>query len=356
MAKPIKVGIIGIGGTIGQTTSVMAKESDTELVALADPNKERRESVLQGLDDVKVFDDYHIMFDKCHLDAVCIGLPTWMHAGCSMVAMERGLHVLCEKPPAINLEEMKQVATLAAKKDVRYMFVRQPRFTAQLMSGRQLVQDGMLGDVYCGEVRWVRCRCFTKDWYHDKDKGGGVLLDLGIHAIDNAWFMMGCPQPIEVSAGLYCAFADYAPAEQIYTADDSASGFIRFDNGCTLNFIVAFSLNTVRCGGKSPEDKDGVSQTEYQTVNIYGIKGAIEDGRLLVGKPNGVKIEPMPEPKLKGDPVTLQAREFIRAIKEGDDPISSATQGVMLIQMLDGARQSSELGRSVAINRWTVDV
>ena len=85
MAKPIKVGIIGIGGTIGQTTSVMAEEADTELVALADPNKTRRESVLKGLDDVKVFDDYHVMLDKCALDAVCIGLPTWMHSGCSFV-------------------------------------------------------------------------------------------------------------------------------------------------------------------------------------------------------------------------------------------------------------------------------
>lgn len=117
----------------------------------------------------------------------------------------------------------------------------------------------------------------------------------------------------------------------------------------------AASLNMVGRGGEPPEPKDGVVQTEYTTVNIYGTKGAIEDDRLLIGKPNGVKIEPMPELKLEGDSVALQAREFIRAIKEGDDPISSAAQGVMLMQMLDGARKSSELRRSVSIESWTVD-
>ena len=145
------------------------------------------------------------------------------------------MHVLCEKPPSNDATELIPVTQLAASKGLVYMFVRQSRFTAQLMEGRRLVQAGALGDVYYAETRWIRTRwCSARGWRHDKAKGGGVLLDLGIHAIDNVWFMMGCPRPTEAMAGLYCNFAHLAPPEQTYTADDAACGFVRFENGMYL--------------------------------------------------------------------------------------------------------------------------
>ncbi|MCH8292225.1 Gfo/Idh/MocA family oxidoreductase [Candidatus Poribacteria bacterium] len=348
MKDRIKVGIIGIGGTIGQTTGILAAEPKVEVVALADPDQTRRERALSGVDGVRVFDDYHEMFDACDLDAVCIGLPTWMHAPVTQEALDLGLHVLCEKPPSNNAEEMKPVTQLAATKGLTYMFVRQSRFTPRLMEGRRLVQAGELGEVYYAETRWVRTRwCSARGWRHDKAKGGGVLLDLGIHAIDNAWFMMGCPRPTEVSAGLYRAFSDLAPPGQVYTADDAACGLVRFENGCTLQFAVAFSLNTTN--RQTPKADSDLVKTEVQEVQLYGTKAGFENGRLLIGTPDGVKVKPLSEPEQKADPVTLQAREFIRAIREKDEPLNSGSQAVMLMQMLDAATKSSEIGRAVAI-------
>ena len=208
----VKVGIIGVGGTISSTTVILNGEPNVELVALADPDPIRRKRVLDGIKGVRVFDDYRQMFAACDLDAVCIGLPTWMHAPVSQEAVQLGLHVLCEKPPSNDATELMPVTQLAETKGLVYMFVRQSRFTSQLMEGRRLVQAGELGDVYYAETRWIRTRwCSARGWRHDKAKGGGVLLDLGIHAIDNVWFMMGCPRPTEVMAGLYCTFSDLAP-------------------------------------------------------------------------------------------------------------------------------------------------
>ena len=75
MKDAIRVGIIGVGGTIGSTTAVLAAEPNVQLVALADPDPNRRKRVLDGIKGVRVFDDYRQMFDACDLDAVCIGLP-----------------------------------------------------------------------------------------------------------------------------------------------------------------------------------------------------------------------------------------------------------------------------------------
>ena len=347
MTNKLRFGIIGIGGTIGGTTRILADEPEAELVALADPDPSRRARVLDKIQGVQIFDDYKIMLQQTKLDAVCIGLPTWMHAPATYDALECGLHVLCEKPPANNAEEMKPLAKLASEKGLSCMFVRQSRFTPQLIAGRRLVFNGELGDVYYADTRWVRTRwCSGKGWRHDKAKGGGVLLDLGIHAIDNAWFMMGCPKPTEVTAGLYMAFSDLAPAEQIYTADDAACGLVRFDNGCVLHFTVAFSLNTA--DSKASEDGKPIA-TEFQRVSLHGTKGGLEDGRQLIGTPEGVKVKTLDTSAYKGDAVTLQTREFIRSIKEEDQPLNSADQAVMLMQILDGAMESSNIGRSVAI-------
>ncbi len=352
MRDKVKVGIIGVGGTISSTTVILNGEPNVQLVALADIDPVRRKRVLGDIKGVRVFDDYRQMFDACDLDAVCIGLPTWMHAPVSLEAVERGMHVLCEKPPANDATELIPVTQLAASKGLTYMFVRQSRFTSQLMEGRRLVHAGELGEVYYAETRWIRTRwCSARGWRHDKAKGGGVLLDLGIHAIDNVWFMMDCPRPTEVMAGLYCTFSHLAPPEQTYTADDAACGFVRFENGCTLHFAVAFSLNTTN--RHTPAADSDLVKSEIQEFHLYGTKAGLENGKLLVGTSDGVKVKPMKPAPQKADEITLQAREFIRAIREEDESLNSGSQAVMLMQMLDGAMKSSEIGSAVAIQPTT---
>ena len=352
MKDTIKVGIIGVGGTISSTTVILNGEPNVKLVALADMDANRREHVLGDIKGVQVFDDYQKMFDTCELDAVCIGLPTWLHAPVSQEAVERGLHVLCEKPPSNDAAELIPVTQLAKAKGLIYMFVRQSRFSAQLMEGRRLVQAGELGDVYYAETRWIRTRWSSaRGWRHDKEKGGGVLLDLGIHAIDNVWFMMGCPRPTEVMAGLYCTFSHLVPSDQTYTADDAACGFVRFENGCTLHFAVAFSMNTTN--RQSPDKNSDLVNKEIQEFHLYGTKAGLENGKLLAGTPGGVKVKPMKPPPQNADDITLQAREFIRAIRDQDEPLNPGSEAVMLMQILDAAMKSSEINSAVTIQPVT---
>ena len=352
MKDVIKVGIIGVGGTISSTTVILNGEPNVKLIALADMDADRRKRVIGNIKGVRVFDDYQQMFNECDLDAVCIGLPTWLHAPVSQEAIERGMHVLVEKPPSNNVEELIPVTQLAKDKGLTFMFVRQSRFSANIMEGRRLVEAGELGDVYYAETRWIRTRWSSaRGWRHDKEKGGGVLLDLGIHAIDNVWFMMGCPRPTEAMAGLYCTFSHLVPPEQTYTADDAACGFVRFENGCTLHFVVAFSMNTAN--RHTPENASDLVNREIQEFHLYGTKAGLENGKLLEGTPGGVNVKPLKPPAQKADDITLQAREFIRAIRDQDEPLNSGSQAVMLMQMLDAAMKSSEINSAVAIQPMT---
>ena len=183
-----------------------------------------------------------------------------------------------------------------------------------------------------------------------KKKGEGVLLDLGIHAVDNAWFIMGCPQPTEISAELYCHFSSLVPADQIYAADDAACGQIRFKNGSVLHFAVAFSLNTAN---EEIPNGENIFRTELQDIKIYGTLGGIENERLLIGTPTGVKVNPLNTIELSADPVTLQSREFIRAVTERDQPLTPTSEAVMLINARLGHEiKPNRESRTNNLNRW----
>jgi predicted dehydrogenase len=216
--------------------------------------------------------------------------------------------------------------------------------------GVELIAAGKLGEVYHAEATWIRARwprAATLNWRVEREHGGGVLLDLGVHVIDEVWFCLGCPKPVEISANLRGAFRRFSSAPDRYTADDGAAGLIRFENGVTLSFRVAFCLNTAGPDGGGEIPKDGA---EWRSVCIYGTHAGIDMGRGLFvdGGVRDVRTRPI-RPVGKRPEFESQAREFVRAVRSGKPPISSASEGTALMKMLAAAVRSSDRGRSVRV-------
>jgi len=300
----------------------------------------RRVAFLEKFGEMQEYEDYREMLQKAELDAVIIGLPTGLHFQASRGSLNAGLHVLCEKPPTTSASEIIEIARMAKEKGLTYMFARQPRFGPNSLEARKLVMRGCIGEVYHAEGTWIRCRNIpwgADGWFVNKEKGGGVLLDLGIHSIDNAWFVMGCPRPVEVFAGLHCAFSHLAPEGIAYTAEDAAVGMIRFETGATLHFMVTFALNTA---GPDAEHAEGFIHPEWGGVKIYGAKGGIDvgAGKFISGRKNVVGVTPLKKPKRIQPVFTAQAKEFVRALRAQDEPLNSPEQAVMLMQMLDALK------------------
>ena len=344
------MGFMGATWPCASHAEGLRKLKGIELAAVSELDCAKRESFVRTFGSMERYGDYNDMLKGADLDAVVIGLPTALHFEATSKSLNAGLHVLCEKPPTVNSMEMKKVARLSRKHALTYMFARQPRFSPELLEAKRLVEKGRLGDVYYAEVKWIRCRHIPfghGGWFVNKAKGGGVLLDLGVHAIDNAWYVMGCPKPVEAVAGLYCAFSSLAPKGVQYTAEDAATGMIRFGNGATLHLTVTFALNT---GGYGIRRTSGSVNPQWIETGIYGTKAGIDvlGKRVFVGHRKGVGITPL-KSKSKLTSFQAQAEEFIRAIRQKDDPISSADQAVTLMQMLDALRKSGETKKAVRI-------
>jgi predicted dehydrogenase len=234
------------------------------------------------------------------------------------------------------------------------------RFSGSIQAARKAVAERRLGEIYFAKTMWVRARGTPggiDGWFTDRSRaGGGVVIDLGVHAIDAAWYLMGTPKPRTVSAQTYQKFPQLVKAP-VFDVEDSADGMIRFENGSSLLFEVSWAANLP---DDIPLGKWG-TQELFSTV-VYGPKGTIRivdvlqlhptekipaltlfedrDGQLETVE---LPFEPVPHEFVP------QMQNFIKAIKGVEPPINSAVQAVQLMEMLDAIYESSLKGHEVVL-------
>ncbi|MEM6820676.1 MAG: Gfo/Idh/MocA family oxidoreductase [Verrucomicrobiota bacterium] len=299
------------------------------------------------------YTDYLEMIEKEALDAVVVLVPTFLHKQVTIDCLRAGLHVLCEKPPTNNYQEMEEVAAEVRSSGKKYMFIRQSRFSPAVQAARKLVLEGKLGDIYAADARWIRSRgsqIQENAWRSQKDSGGGVLLDLGIHGIDQAWFCMGNPTPIEVTAATYTAFKEFSREPENYTADDTFAGSIRFENGTFLQCLFAFGINAVHPAAESDKVEDSLG-TEWQISKLYGTRGGIDikANHFIDGPVDSLQVKNIEIRKTSDSDFVVQARHFIESIQRDTEPLNSLDHACQLMKMLTALRISGEERRSIRL-------
>jgi predicted dehydrogenase len=346
--KRIKVGIIGTGWPGQQHAGAIAAIPEAQLYACADLDEERRKSFVETYAPTRSVSDYHELLGDPQVDAVIICLPNFLHFPASLAALEAGKHVLCEKPPTLNAAEMKVLHEEATKRGLLYYFGRQFRFTAAMRAAKALIAEGRLGTIYHAHATWVRSRGIPQGiggWFTEKKRsGGGALIDIGVHALDSAWYLMGTPRPVAVSAQVYRNF-EHLVQDPVFDVEDAAFAFIRFENGAVVHLETSWA-------GNLPDD---IPQGQYfgrelNNSTVYGTKGTIRLSPLsFFEDQNGaLTTVPVTLPD-ETDRFELQLRNFVDAVAGRAAPINSAEQALQLMEMLDAIYASSELRREVPI-------
>src|SRR5690242_15890983 len=214
MKKKFNLGIIGTGWP-GQQHAIAARSVElAHLYGCADIDDSRRAQFEQEYGPNRAFIDYQDLLDDPKIDAAIICLPNFLHFPASLAALEAGKHVLCEKPPTMNAAEMKVLREEATKRKLIYYFSRQFRFTPPMRAAKKAVEEGRLGKIYHAKATFVRSRGIpvgVGNWFTEKKRsGGGALIDIGIHALDAVWYLMGSPRPVSISAKVFRNFAHLA--------------------------------------------------------------------------------------------------------------------------------------------------
>src|SRR3984893_13977374 len=224
----------------------LGKNAAGNLYGCADLDDERRLAFEKNYAPEKTFGDYHELLEDRHVDAVIICLPNFLHFPASLAAVEAGKHVLCEKPPTMNAAEMKVLRDEAKKRNLVYFFGRQSRFTPAMRAAKAAVEEGRLGRIYYAKATFIRSRGIPVgigDWFTEKKcSGGGALIDIGIHALDSVWYLMGTPRPVSVSGQVFQNFAHLVKTP-VFDVEDAAYAFIRFGNAAVMQLETSWAGN-----------------------------------------------------------------------------------------------------------------
>jgi UDP-N-acetylglucosamine 3-dehydrogenase len=181
MAK-LNVAVIGVGNMGQHHARVYFEMPEANLIAVSDSNKIRGEEMAKKYNCL-FYDDYKKMLEEQKIDAVSIAVPTFLHQPIAIDVLDRGVHVLLEKPIAANLDEARTIIEKAKQKNLKLMIGHIERFNPVIQKIKELIASGYLGDIISLNIKRV-------GGLPPQTKNANVVLDLGIHDIDISNYLL----------------------------------------------------------------------------------------------------------------------------------------------------------------------
>ncbi|MDF2923043.1 MAG: oxidoreductase [Paenibacillaceae bacterium] len=355
MSKKLKIGIVGTGN-IFKTAHLepLINHEEVEIVALCDINKPKADKIAAEHNIPYVYEKYEDMLKEQDLDIVDICTPNLFHSKVAVAALQAGMHVFCEKPDAVSPEEAQKMADAAAESGKLLMVMRNNRFSPAAQYLKHYIDEGHTGEIYTGRCGWIRRRGIPGKggWFTTKElSGGGPLIDLGVHFIDLAVWLMGNPRPVAVTGAVYTKFANNELSDSIHSSfgekqaegtfdvEDLATGFIRFENGSTLQIEFSWASNVGE---------------EMNFVELRGTKAgaSIKRGELQIYTETAGQLTDL-TPVFKGkSALSNHGRHlvhFIDCVQGRAEPINTPLQGVDMIKILSAIYESAETGKEVRL-------
>ena len=356
-----RIGIVGCGGISrwAHSTYYTEHKDRVQVVAVCDILPDRVEAFRKEFyPGAETYTDYRELLKRDDLDAVDVCTPNYLHAEIAVAALNRGLNVFCEKPDAVSSDLAVQMAEAAKKSGKLLMVMRNNRFSPLSKYAKKFIEEGRMGEIYAGRACWQRRRGIPGKggWFTTKaQSGGGPLIDLGVHMVDLAIWLMGSPKPVSVSGTTYCKFANADTSDSVnsqfgdkvaggtFDVEDLAMGFIRFDNGACLQIEFSWASN-IRKEHRFVElrgTKAGMTWTDGYLMDIFGEDlGQLTDTHF--------DVHDWPINKLGGHYLNLE--NFFDVLDGKVKPCYLPEQGIDMIRILDAMYESAKTGHEVVLD------
>ncbi len=342
----LRVGVIGLGMGRGHVQN-FAKHPKCDVVAISDLSPERLEETGNEHKIEKRYTNAEKMLQNESLDIVSIATPNTLHKPLTLAAFEAGAHVLCEKPMAMNAGEAREMLAASKAANKRLMINFSFRFTPQSWQLKKEVETGILGDIYYARTEWLRRQGLPGfgGWFGQKAlSGGGPLIDLGVHRLDLALWLMGHPKPTWVMASTYNAIASKLAAKKGFTFDveDFATAMVKFENGATLDLAASWASH--------------IKEGERIQTQILGTEG----GLIQRNRDEGYEFEAElyfdrndshynMQPHGNPPDATTAMDHFADSIINDVPHIATGEEGLLVMEILDAIYASAEKGEPVRI-------
>jgi predicted dehydrogenase len=342
-----RIAIIGAGfiTRIGHLRGYRA--AGANVVALCDLIEERARALAEQYGVPKVYTDWRQMLDFEKPDVVSVCLPNVLHREPTLAALQRGAHVICEKPLATSLAEAKEMFAAARRNDRLLLTAQNFRFAPAAQLIKRVVEAGELGEIYFSEAVAMR-RMGIPAWgaFHYKAAShGGALLDIGVHMLDQTLWLMGNPRPLRVSATVETRWGTRPEIAALrggawdaakFDVDDFATAFVRLDGGATLLLRASWAaaVEAPQVIGSRLVGTHGGAQTSPPAV--FRLHHGVFADETFANLPDRNSYEE-------------EFKHFMSVFREGVEPIVREEQTLDVQRVLDAAYRSASQGEEVAV-------
>ncbi|TDT79496.1 putative dehydrogenase [Arthrobacter sp. AG258] len=359
-AKELRVGVVGIGWAGQQHLKAYSDLEGIRIVSLAGMEQELRTDLQAEYAIPNGFADWQDMLDHGGLDAVSVAVPTFLHAPIAIAALERGIHVLSEKPIARNAVE-GQAMVDAARKAGRVLDVAfNHRRRGDIKALKDVIDAGGLGRPYYAKASWLRRSGIPTlgSWFTNPElAGGGPLADIGVHALDYALHLLGEPKVVAVSAATHSELGPQGrgggsrysaqATSHAFEVEDFASAFLRLEGGGTL--LIEAGWATYR------ETDDLLDFTVYGTdggaeLKVHGAPFPPVGQLRVFTDTDGESADYVP-PVLPGRAHDAVVEDFVTAVRDGEAAWAEHDGSLALYraQVIDACYQSALEQREVRL-------
>jgi predicted dehydrogenase len=248
----LHAGVIGLGWAGQQHLAGYAEAADVDLVALAGMETDALQQLgaTYGIPDEHRYTDWRDLIDHEQLDVLSIATPTTLHAPIAVAALDAGIHVLSEKPMAENADTARLMVDAAERNDrvLDVSFNHRRRGHVQVL--KKMIDAGLLGKIYYAKAGWLRREGIPGlgSWFTRRaTAGGGPLMDLGVHMLDIALYLLDEPRVRAVIAATYAEFGPRGKGSAVmpfmrktgvqdsaFDVEDLSTAFVRLQGGGTL--------------------------------------------------------------------------------------------------------------------------
>lgn len=199
--KIYQVGIIGFGGMASHHFNQSKVLDRINIKGIFDLNPER--VAYAKSNGLVTYESREALLADPEIDIVLVAVPNDYHRDYAIEALRAGKHVLCEKPVTLSSSELEEVIAVAKETGKVFTVDQNRRVNKDFVAMKRAVEQGLLGDVYVIESRVEGSRGVPEGWRTSKKQGGGMMLDWGVHLIDQIMYMYGDVKVTNVFCKMY---------------------------------------------------------------------------------------------------------------------------------------------------------
>lgn len=338
MNKPIHFAIIGYGGMGSYHVSTIMPQAEQriQVVGTYDISGERQAFAKQN--GLRNYESYEAVLTDPTIEAVLIATPNDCHKELAIQAMKAGKHVVCEKPVAMNTQELDEILQVAKETQQIFMVHQNRRWDPDFLIIRELYKKQTIGELFQIESRVQGANGIPGDWRHVKKHGGGMLLDWGVHLLDQLLWLVDSPiKSVDIDFS-------YILGDEV---DDGFISYLIFENGVralvevgTTNYTKLPRWYVKGTNGTAKiEDWDlsGEMVGASQKQNVAApapIQAGVGLTKTMAPPSEEATIRlPFPEPKTEY-PSFYQ--NFYEVVREGAEPVVKNDEVRKVMQLIDG--------------------